>query len=313
MKFSIIVPVYNVEKYIDKCLNSVKNQTYKNFEVLVVNDGSPDDSDVIIKKYLKMDKRFKYFEKVNGGLSDARNYGVKHAKGEYLIFVDSDDYIDVELLEKLNNVLNEEKYDIIRYSATTVFDDGTIVAKHHINDFSGSSTDAIKIITSNYLVEPTWLYAYNRKFYNKNKISFPKGMIHEDFGTTLLALSYAKSIRIIDYNGYYYVQRSNSIMSNSDYSKELVKTKDFFLHHLNNRKILSRNDNIGNKLLLNYSASCTICKGRGLKSQDLNKYVNAIKKYKVIDDIYGNSFKRKVKKLYLKLNLKHYIISLRGK
>ena len=93
MKFSIVIPVYNVEGYIEKCLNSIKIQTYSNFEVIIVNDGSPDNSEKKIKTFLK-DKRFKYYKKENGGLSDARNYGIKYTTGDYLLFVDSDDYID---------------------------------------------------------------------------------------------------------------------------------------------------------------------------------------------------------------------------
>ena len=97
MKFSIVIPVYNVEKYIDKCLKSIINQTYDNFEVIVVNDGSPDNSQVIIDKYVKKDKRFKSYEKKNGGLSDARNYGLEYISGDYLLFIDSDDNIEKDL------------------------------------------------------------------------------------------------------------------------------------------------------------------------------------------------------------------------
>ena len=93
MKFSIIVPVYNVEKYLKRCLDSIQNQTYDNFEVIIVNDGSPDHSQEIIDEYVKHDDRFLSYQKENGGLSDARNYGVKYATGDYLLFVDSDDYV----------------------------------------------------------------------------------------------------------------------------------------------------------------------------------------------------------------------------
>ena len=93
MKFSIIVPIYNVEKYIEKCLQSIKDQTFKNFEVIMVDDGSTDNSNKIMKLFEK-DKRFKSYSKKNGGLSDARNYGIQYTTGDYLLFIDSDDYID---------------------------------------------------------------------------------------------------------------------------------------------------------------------------------------------------------------------------
>ena len=93
MKFSIIVPVYNVEKYVEKCLKSIDNQSYQKFEAIIVNDGSKDKSDSIIKKYIKDKKQFIYLTKENGGLSDARNFGIKYASGDYIIFLDSYDYI----------------------------------------------------------------------------------------------------------------------------------------------------------------------------------------------------------------------------
>lgn len=312
MKFSIIVPVYNVYNYIDRCLLSIQKQTYKNFEVIIVNDGSPDKSQEIIDKYTKSDKRFKSYLKKNGGLSDARNYGVHYATGDYLIFVDSDDFIDESLLKKLSSVITKKHYDIIRYSAATVLDDGTILRKGHISEEHNDDLyKNISEIVNNYYVEPVWLYAYNHSFFIKNKITFPKGMIHEDFGTTLIALSLAKSLHILNFIGYYYVQRENSIMNSASYEKTIKKTKDFYQHHLNNREKIKK-DKIG-KMLLNYSASCTICKCRGLNNKDLDEYVSAIKKDHIIDDIYGNSLKRKLKKIYLKLNLKRYIISLRGR
>ena len=103
---SIIVPVYNVEKYLKKCLDSILSQTYKNFEVIIVNDGSPDNSQKIIDEYKKKDKRIIVLEKENGGLSSARNYGIEHANGKYISFVDADDYIEKDYVEKLYDCIN---------------------------------------------------------------------------------------------------------------------------------------------------------------------------------------------------------------
>ena len=97
VKVSVIVPVYNVEKYIDKCLTSLVNQTLKDIEIIIVNDGSPDKSQKIIDKYVKKHSNIKSYIKKNGGISSARNYGLKYAHGEYIAFVDSDDYVDVKI------------------------------------------------------------------------------------------------------------------------------------------------------------------------------------------------------------------------
>ena len=115
MKFSIIVPVYNVEKYLKKCLDSIIDQTYKNYEVIVVNDGSPDNSQAIIEEYKKnYPNKIKAYNKQNGGLSDARNFGLQYTTGDYVIFVDSDDYVKNDMLEVLNNNIKENE-DVIGY------------------------------------------------------------------------------------------------------------------------------------------------------------------------------------------------------
>ena len=115
-KFSIIVPVYNTEKYLKRCLDSIKSQSFKDYEVIIVNDGSTDKSSSIISKY-----PFKVINQENQGLSVARNNGVKDASGEYLIFLDSDDYIEKDLLEEINNSLSNNP-DLVRYQIKEVFD-----------------------------------------------------------------------------------------------------------------------------------------------------------------------------------------------
>ena len=109
---SIIVPIYNVEEYLRECLDSIMSQTYQNFECLLINDGSPDNSADICREYVEKDSRFRYFEKENGGVSSARNLGIEHSKGEYITFIDSDDWVDSDYLEVLYNALIDENADI---------------------------------------------------------------------------------------------------------------------------------------------------------------------------------------------------------
>ena len=109
---SIIVPIYNVENYLRQCLDSIMNQTYQNFECLLINDGSPDNSADICREYVSKDSRFRYFEKENGGVSSARNLGIEHSKGEYITFIDSDDWVESDYLEVLYRALLEEQADI---------------------------------------------------------------------------------------------------------------------------------------------------------------------------------------------------------
>ena len=109
---SIVIPIYNVENYLRQCLDSIVAQTYQNFECLLINDGSPDNSADICREYVSKDSRFRYFEKENGGVSSARNLGIEHSKGEYITFIDSDDWVDSDYLEVLYTTLLEEGADI---------------------------------------------------------------------------------------------------------------------------------------------------------------------------------------------------------
>lgn len=304
MKFSIIIPVYNVEKYIKKCLESITNQTYSNFEAIIVNDGTKDNSQNIIDEFCKKDSRFKSYIKENGGLSDARNYGVKHATGDYIIFVDSDDYIEKNLLLNLNNIIEQDKIDIIRYNLNVVDEEGNLIKK---NDSIKQTGDFIKNILSNRFVEPAWLYAYNKNFYLKNKFSFPKGKIHEDFYLTLLILDKAKSIKILNYNGYNYVQRDSGIMGNSNYEKTKKYVRDFFEHNKYHNK------NIKNKYILSYSNRSLIFKLSELNKEDLDDYLNKIKENGVIKKIKALNYKELLVNIYISLFPKQFISKLRKK
>jgi len=125
-KLSVIIPVYNTSKYIEKCLNSILNQYMNDIELIIVNDGSTDNSEEIITKWIDEYKdkiEVKYFKKENGGLSSARNFGVKHATGEYITFVDSDDYLDPQIYQHLEKYM-EDKVELIKFKMSTVDENG---------------------------------------------------------------------------------------------------------------------------------------------------------------------------------------------
>ena len=113
--YSIIVPVYNCEQYLEKCLNSLLKQSYKNIEIILINDGSNDNSEKICLNYKKLDSRIKYYKKDNGGVSSARNLGINVCNGDYITFLDSDDYLDIDTIEFINNYINKSDIDLIRY------------------------------------------------------------------------------------------------------------------------------------------------------------------------------------------------------
>lgn len=302
MKFSIVVPVYNVEKYIPKCLDSIINQTYSNFEVIIVNDGTKDNSQDIIDKFCEKDVRFKSYIKENGGLSDARNYGVKYVTGDYIIFVDSDDYIEKELLLKLNEIIKKEKVDIIRYNLNVVDEEGNLINK---NDDIKEDRDILKNILLNKFVEPAWLYAYNKDFYLNNKFYFPVGKIHEDFHLTLLILDKAKSIKVLNYNGYNYVQRSSGIMGNNNYERTKKYVEDFYEHNKYHNQV------INNKYILSYSNRSLIFKLSELRKDDLDKFLDKIKSDRVINNLKSLNYKQFLVNIYIYLFPKRFIYNLR--
>lgn len=212
MKVSVIVPVYNVEKYIGKCLASIKNQTLSDFECLIINDGTKDGSVDVAKKLVKDDARFKFFDKENGGLSDARNYGIDRASGEYLCFIDSDDYIDKELLELTYNMGKEYDSDIVCFDMYYVWEDGKLEYSWGSN-YKGISNykDNKEIIFSN--------NSANNKLYKTSFMQdkrFIKGMWYEDLAVIPTWIAMANNMAHVYKPLYYYVQRAGSITHNAD-------------------------------------------------------------------------------------------------
>ena len=224
-KFSIIIPVYNVEKYLKKCLDGVFNQTYKDYEVIVVNDGTKDNSMDIVKDY-----NVKVINQKNQGLSAARNAGVKKAIGDYLIFLDSDDYWEKDLLKELSKSLKNNP-DLVRFQINEVYEDGRVIPYQEESFTNLSGPDAFKRIVKYHFVENAWCYAISKKYYLENKFEFKTGTIHEDFGLIPLVIMKAKRVNSINYLGYNYLQRQGSIMSNKNYEKTKKKVADMYLHY----------------------------------------------------------------------------------
>lgn len=165
MKYSVIIPVYNSEKYLDKCLDSILNQGYEDFEIIVVNDGSTDSSDSIIKNYLEKDSRIKYFCKENEGVSAARNFGMKMASGEYILFVDSDDELFECCLEHINAYI-DNGYDIVVYPFEIIDENSYsvdyIYYLNRQNDiFINSSEEKAKVLYTILLSNKSFAFCWN--------------------------------------------------------------------------------------------------------------------------------------------------------
>ena len=303
MKFSIIIPVYNVEKYIEKCLNNIIHQTYDNFEVIVVNDGTKDDSQKIINKFVKKDKRIKSFIKENGGLSSARNYGLKEITGDYIVFIDSDDYIEKDYLFKVNELLeNHKKIDVVKIKLNIVDEEGNLLRKE--NGLEEGYVD-FKELTKLEFLEPSWSYIYKSSYWKKNNFKFMEGKIHEDFGLTPEILIKAKNIYYLDYYGYNYVQRENSIMSANDKNKIKKKAFDILEQYDRLISLNIKTNELNKRYYDSFLSNAVISKEKTLDGEDKKIFHSELKKRKVADKLLDDSFKRKLKKILQKIK---YII-----
>ena len=210
MKFSIIVPVYNVEKYLPRCLDSVLDQEFDDYEIIAVDDESPDNSIDILNEYQKKTEKLKIIRQKNKGLGGARNTGIKEAAGEYLIFLDSDDYISPKMLSSLNEYLKKEDLDILAFDCERVTESGQTIEKVSVKDYQDQYTS---LNAKQYLLfEPTsCVKTYRRTLYTEHGIEFPEKLWYEDLATTLKLSAYATKIGYLKEVFYYYVQQPNSI------------------------------------------------------------------------------------------------------
>ncbi|MGN0153773.1 MAG: glycosyltransferase [Lachnospiraceae bacterium] len=234
---SVIIPVYNVQDYLKKCLESIINQTYDNLEIIIIDDGSIDDSGKICDEYKKDDKRIKVIHKENGGLSDARNCGIEMATGEYLTFVDSDDYLDLDYVQYLYNLIQKNKCKLSICSLHFYYT-GNGKVKHSGNGEIGvlSGKECIEKMCYHDEVD-TCAYA---KLYHKSlfeSVRFPRGKLFEDIGTSYLLFDQCDKVAYGFEPKYYYVIRSNSIVTSKFNNKklDLIEMTDRMANYVNNK------------------------------------------------------------------------------
>ncbi len=214
MELSIIVPVFNVEQYLDKCLRSLVHQTLDQakYEILVINDGSTDHSQEIIDFYVETYPNVKAHQKENGGLSDARNFGIELAKGDYIAFVDSDDYVKENMYEVMIDKAMQQRFDIVVCDFMEVYEQGGHVFTSRI-EYDIMGMQAIKKAMRN-IYPSAWNKLYKRSLFDT--IRFKKGIWFEDVECLYRMLPLVQSIGVVHEPFYYYVQRKGSISKSTD-------------------------------------------------------------------------------------------------
>lgn len=203
-KVSVIVPIYNVEKYLEKCINSLLSQTLEDIQIILVNDGSKDNSGNIAKEYEQNNKdRVIYVEKENGGLSDARNYGLKYANGDFIAFLDSDDYIEKNAYEEMYNKAIEENADYVECDFIWEFPNKIRVDKQYPYKNKKEMLSFVRVVAWNKLIK--------RQLIIDNNLEFPKGLRYEDVEFTYKLIPFINKFAYVDKPFIHYVQREGSI------------------------------------------------------------------------------------------------------
>ena len=203
-KVSVIVPIYNVEKYLEKCINSLLSQTLEDIQIILVNDGSKDNSGNIAKEYEKNNKdRVIYVEKENGGLSYARNYGLKYATGDFIAFLDSDDYIEKNAYEEMYNKAIEENADYVECDFIWEFPNKIRVDKQYPYKNKKEMLSFVRVVAWNKLIK--------RQLIIDNNLEFPKGLRYEDVEFTYKLIPFINKFAYVDKPFIHYVQREGSI------------------------------------------------------------------------------------------------------
>ncbi len=307
-RFSIIIPVYNTYDYLDKCLSSLVNQkNVKNgFEIIIVNDGSTDRSEDIIYEYKnKYSDIVKYISQKNQGQSFARNRGVDNSSGEYIIFVDSDDYLELDFLSKLEKHICEFNMpDLIRFNSRDVKSNGEII-KEVVLPKTKNQIDLIKKIMKKNALEVPWAYAYKASFYKKNNFRFLP-YIHEDYGLIPIIIYKADTFTYMNFIGYNYVERNGSIMAETNYDKMKRRVNDFYIQYCNHMRVIKKDSKKG-KLLRSYCLEAMISKLKILNDEDLKAQIKSLKSEIDLADIYCYNIYKFFKKVMLSISVEMYI------
>ncbi|WP_300782162.1 glycosyltransferase family 2 protein [uncultured Acetatifactor sp.] len=233
---SVVLPIYNVEKYLPVCMKSLLSQTYKNLEIILVDDGSSDGCIGLCNGYAQQDKRVVVYHKQNGGLSDARNYGVEHARGEYIAYVDPDDYVDLDYIEYLYYILKKYNVEMSVCQHRVHFNAGTVDERGKKGDEEVTVSECLKRMLYHDVIDTSaWAKLYHRDLFQT--VRYPIGKIYEDTATTYRLMMECDRIAIGYESKYNYIFHENSII-NSKFQinkLDLIEATDYMAQNIKKR------------------------------------------------------------------------------
>ena len=295
---SFIIPSYNSASTIKRAIESILSQTANiKYEIIIVDDGSIDNTEEVLRSYEK-DERIKYYKKENSGVADTRNYGVKMATGEYIIFVDSDDYISHDLLKDIEPFILQN-IDLIKWNPIFVDENQNELLKPQSVAFEGvTGEQGFNILFGrDNFIDCLWNYAIKKEL----MIEFPSGTYHEDFATMPIIILKAKSFVSLDKREYFYVQSKNSIMRNDNDKKTRKKLEDKLMHFDNLIKT-SNNMNIQENFAI-YATKSLLVVLKDLNGENKEFYKKELKKRKIWRHIKIRNLKQLVKRIILLIKI----------
>lgn len=305
---SIIITAYNAEKTIERCLNSILENDYSDYEIILVNDGSKDNTEKVVELFAS--DKIKYFSKKNTGVADSRNYALDKAKGDYITFVDSDDYVSNNYFKGLEKYLSEG-IEIIKRKAVIIDEKNNLKTKIQgpaFEEMSGEEAFNTLCFKDIYL-DTLWSYTIKRSLFEDNNFRFETNYFHEDFGLLPLLILKAKSMVSLDDYVYNYVQTDGSIMREKNEAKTVKKAKDALYHYDNILKQIE-NYNISKTTKENVRIYCTnsiLLKVRELEGKNQKEYIKELKKRKIYKNIKPRNIKQIIKRILLFINIKWYV------
>lgn len=322
-KISVIIPVFNVEKYLHKCVDSLLQQSYNDYEILLIDDGSTDDSRIIADKYAERNKLVTTYHKENGGLADARNYGIEKAKGEYITFIDSDDSVRSDYLETLIQPVDWYGADLVIAGSRVVYnEDYPININKDDKDYDIAANVIYCPITREecfrkVLIQEDIDVSACSKMYKKSifeSIRFPKGKLYEDIAIIGDVIENANRIYYSNYAGYNYLQRPGSIMYGKmdERRLSLIDSTENLIHHMHNKY-----PSVVPEAIHRYVYSNFHLLGRSIPYKDCDHYTSILRenilKYQEeiqTSDLYSK--KEKAASYLLKFDLHIYKIFLKA-
>lgn len=241
-QISIILPVYNVQEYLEECLDSILNQSYKDYELIIVDDGSMDNSLEIIKRYSNKFKNFKFISQDNKGVSEARNIALKNAEGEYILFVDSDDFLEKEMLEKIISAALSTKADIVISNYYLFYDENNYIKfikdmpKFHLYE----SFEVIDMMLNNIIQGQLWNKLFKNTLLKNNDFFFEKGRYIQDIFPVFKVVNNASKITYIDDALYFYRQRESSTVhkKNKKLTEDYYHAMESIINYIEENKII---------------------------------------------------------------------------